>query len=722
MKLESFKTNLAASLRIDLSYVPAEPVPVAGRTVELIKRPTQVLVSTRFPGRKFFTLGYTADEDVDEALAHLLLRSETPNLANIRALRALLVDTPLAVNILNAIMRRPNTTFRRGDYFITEEAVASVVSMMLPAGTSNADVVAVYTRLHCRALDMLGLLSKGQTVHFYLEDESLVVSLEQLRRLHLVDRTRLALSDTLLRAKMRDIDLSNYKNATAVIAQRIADSFEAVAHALINVINASSMFEAAMYVLSMYYHAPEQLPPTVLDSTSLEPLTAIANLTEAAVTNPNYRPTGNPFEYTQALDAVRETISSLASITTIPLSTYAKYFRVAPAMDGQGLVRGAVVMLPLAQTSELRIVHAQQVSEHVTELAPMAQSFTAASSIAAALNKSALSINAVQGMVNIIADALTDAAGEPSFAEGERLEGVRLLTIGLTQSDIRYLGLARASQVHLVQYEGKYSYVYGVQRDPTIGVVPGAALGSLLFYEQPAAAIVYSIGRDEEPYEPLPQRTQALPSGLASPRVLGSISALDSEFLTANIQKPFQSTLTMATATGSTTATLNISLTGTLPDLEIQDVARLAAIMEPATRLELSRLLILLTAALGGNGEPMELVTRHRAIAWLTNLLSAFYDDAIISAVAYTSLVEAVQVGGIDGRALAPLARRAFYAALNGSALAAMTRLGAVDGRVIPEFVAAIPDDDVLLVLGDRLPTPDLRLLATFKRPMPGGR
>lgn len=708
MKLEKLMDTHAAQSGIQVARLTTGAVlPGSAR---LIRKPESVLISTRFPGRHFYKLSQDSGSDMDETLAHILISGldDEQMLANVTRLREIILDPKISNGVITAIYPRTWASLKRGDYFIAEEYVMAITADALAAYGTNPAINAVYGALVCRMVRILGQLSMASSTVYPVEDTTLALSVSQAKRLYFQEKLKLALSETILNAKLKDIDLS-MKNTVAIIAQRFSDALLVMSHSLLEAILSLVNFDTAMHLVNLYYLKPDSLPNTLRSAPSLMALANYANFFEAALAGASYNAGVEDYEYRMALDDVYSSLSSSPAVSSIPLVSYAQHFRYIQARDSAGMIKGLIVTLPLGQTAELKIVNLTKRSEMQYELEVLHR-YSPLSSLSSILNKAMLAPEAVHGLYEIMADSLVSA---PVLAQYKNLEpanpagtseGPMLLSVGLGPKDIFYLALATAVQTALLSNDSATAglakqLAYAVKRHPELGVTPAAAVEDLLYFVSPAEALTFSTLEGLLEYRPLPQREQTLPSALGP-----TVNVRDSQDLLVNmrLQDPYQHPITLDSADGAQGLSIQFSVTGRLPNLTTAN-SRLGAIREPATMLETDRVARILSALV----ESDDRVVKARALTWAANIVRNALESPLMGQMAHQVLLQSLVGSGIDARAARPYVRKMFYHSVMAIFIGTMRRLSAFNTEISGSVYRDLPTDEVMLVLSDSLRVPD---------------
>lgn len=688
----------------ELSITQIDPESEFIGNVEFVSfnTPTDILVSRWYPGYRVTDLVGPA---ADEAIA-LLLGDTLVNLADIEIFRRTLATPGIATSIIGKLFPRANVILKDRKYVVSETVIGEVVSAELKArGVLNVNAVIIaYTHAITRVLAAKGLVAESAEKRTVKVAESYAVSAGDLRRVILTEAMRGIFSESRIQAAVKFLD----QEATPqIFGEAIGEMFRTFAFSIPEIKLRLEQFDLAVTMVKLFNLDPERVPSSLQAHPALISLSSIANFMVYAADqtiDSLISPPDAVSELKEACNVVLTVIQSAPSIEVMSLSKYGEFFGETPSSSPDGFRRGLVMYSLLGQTSKMEVVDVYPKAEGVN-IALVDPMYVKCAAIAAPINGSLLTVGALHGLANIVADEMALDAAATVIDEHTGLSSIvpQLLTIRVSKSDLVYLALGRAASVAYVRTNigisnpgAALQILYGCNVHEQWRTAVYAATPTMAFFFDPASVLVYTSKMVSKESKPFPSRSQTVGAQLNRDiNYVGDISFLQDRA----IEEPFN--LQIPVSIGSADPVLLKIMINVLASLNgydgskiDRDTAFYSAIKEPGVDNELS---LLLKIALAYAELPAQDMQGDKARSWLVVNLAPVMLHPVIRMMAERAVNVALIEAKLDGRRLAPQLREVYNRAYFGTTLAILNRFGKIDAHTVTSLTRAIPTSTLSL-------------------------
>lgn len=659
-------------------YEAGHPTPLDVTEFISFHKPTEILISRHYPGYRTFSL---SGAGVDETLGLLLAKSVNTDSA-LNAFRNELSTPGTASTIITALLSRTGVTAKRGNYYISEKMILDVTAKTL-GGDTDPNVTSAFAHVITKVLAHMDLVLMDSERKIYNYDEHYALTMKDIKRVVLTESLRDIFSEARISAAAQKLD----KNASpAIIGEVISDMLRHASHSIPEIRLRMEQLDIVQSLVQYSYKTPEKLSHTMRASPTLATLGSYANFLAEAVANETPAlTTASNSDMREACSAILTVLQSAPSIEAIPLSKYAEHFGFVPCSAPDGIYRGLVAYLALTQTSMLDVINIYPRSG-ASEIALIPTEYVPVTTMAGEITKTILSVEAVHGLANMVAD-------EIAMANYSVEDTPILRTIGLTDTDVVYLAMSQAESVAIVKTTDETAplrLIYATKVGEYWRTYLGASTPTITYFSEPQSLLVYQSGAKEQLPVAMAARNQTLEASAAyDTTYLGDMVSA----LVDDLAKPitFQVTMTNPAAKGeSTELKLRISplelLLGDEPDLD-RGGSLYAIIREPGVDRDV-KLMLALVAAYAGAGPR---IIRDKAQSWLVETLTPLATHAAVTRTAVRALNAAVIKLGIDARKLEPQYKEAVVRSYFGTMFALLTRFGKLDGELIPVLLDNLP-------------------------------
>jgi hypothetical protein len=642
-------------------------------------KPTELLVSRHYPGYRVFDItGMAADETLGLLLAKSL-DSETA----LEEFRAVLSSPDIPSNIVNALLPRVTLAARRGKYMMTENMIDTQTAFALQNRVTDANVISAISHVITQVLKHMDMVLKGPERKIVRMSPTYTLTMDDIKRVILTESLRDIFSEARISAYTKELDQDATPN---LIGEVIANMLRHASHAIPEIRLRLEQLDTVQAIVQTYYREPTALSKTLQASTTLASLAGYANFLVAAVadekTMMNDRDNSDSRE---ACNAILSVLQSAPSIEVIPLAKFAEYFGLVPCSAADGIYRGLVAYLPLMQQSKLDVVN-NFPREAGQELALLPPEYVPTTTLFSEINRSLLTIEAMQGLANMVADEIATARWS--------VQDVPVLrTIGMINTDVIYLAMARAEIVAVTRSEDKnarFSLIYAAKVSEYWRTRLGASTPSISYFGDPQSLLIYQAGAESKLPTSLPSRPQTLELSAAfDTNYRGAIA----DQLNSDVAKPLTFSITLINpnvASGETVLKLRISplelLVGLNPNLE-RGGAKYSIIKEPGVDRDIVILMSLVTAF----AQSGQQVISDKAKSWIIEILTPLATHPAVTRVAIRALNQAVIDAKLDARTMHPQYKEAIVRAYFGTLLALLERFGKIDEQVRADILTILP-------------------------------
>lgn len=675
------KVQLANSLisgRLS-SYDASDTVLMAESEFISFHKPTELLVSRHFPGYRVFAQnGATADEAVG-----ILLANSLDSESALESFRFVLSSPSIATSVIDKILPRPAVPVRRGKYLFSETMVIKATSSVLSGTVKDPNVIHAFAHVITRVLSHMGLVLPGAETKLWRFDMNYALSMQDIKRVILVESLRDIFSEARIAAEARRLDA----DATpGIIGEVIGSMLRHASHSIPEIRLRLEQLDIVQSLIHSYYKEPTALTNTMRASTSLATLASYTNfLAEAVVNKTPTQQSHSNSDMREACAQVLTIIQSAPSLEAISLSKYADSFGFVPCSASDGIYRGLVTYFPLGQSSSLDVVNAFKV-DGANTISLIPAEYVPSASIASEINKTLLDPAAIHGLANLVAD-------EISMAKHSLQDKPVLKSIGLTDADVVYLAIAKAEAVAIVRSDDTtrpISLVYAAKVGEYWRTFLGASTPSISYFGDAQSLLIFQSGATEQLPTSIAARSQTIElSSSYDTNYVGDFGRIAH----ADLSKPMTIEIELQNPheeSGVTTLKLRVSPLELLvgPDPEInRGGAIYAAICEPGVDRDI-RLILSLVAAYGSAGPQ---VISDKAKSWMVEVLTPLATHPAVTRVAVKALNMAIIRAKLDARKLAPQYKEAVINAYFGCMLALLVRFGKVGEELVPILMSNLP-------------------------------
>lgn len=643
-----------------------------------IAEPTDVIVSRWFPGYRESDLsGKQADEAIGLQLAAHIRRVE-----DLEEFRRLLANPSVATDIITKALPREGIPVKRGVYLMSERKLSSIVKDALQAkGSTELSVQAAYGYIVHRVFSALELVQPGVTQKVVQTASSYAVNGRDMAKVIMIDGLRDILSEARINAAARQLS----KDATPdVIADTLGHMFRQISMAIPEIKLKMLQMELVTDLIHMFHVNPDRLAPAMQANANLQQLASLANFTIFASGRVLTETPSAPIsEQREACQAILGAVQAAPSIEIISLKKYAECFGVVPGSAPEGLHRGAVVYMPLAQTSKMDIVDAYALPDGL-ELQMIPKSYAPVTAVASELNRTVLQAKTMEGVANLIADEL-------GAQETGLMDPPLLLTLGVSKEDLLYIALAKSTSVAFVKEAGSSipTLIFAARVAEQWRQRVLAATSSVAFFADPASLITYSVGEASIEPRPLPNRSQTLQLSESMETIYrGDLS----KYLTAKVEERFGMKLPMRGFAGQdpTALSLSVRVLGAMlgsdgeGNAPVRGDVHYMAVREPGVDRDLE----LMLATICGYAEAGDDVLSDRAKSWLVEVLISIVTHPAVRTLAERAINKAFLDAKVDARSRAIQHREFVIQAAFGVAVAVLGQFEKIPQRLVTRLIA----------------------------------
>jgi hypothetical protein len=641
-------------------------------------RPTEILVSRHYPGYRIFNL---TGKNADEAIGVLLARTLSTDAA-LESFRVILSTPDIASAIIAKLFPRPAVALKRGTYLVSDKAISAATSEVLGSRLSDENVIGAISHVVTRLLSHMRLVLETTELRTVNVAESLALTFSDMKRVIL----RESLKDIFSEARISEAASRLNADVTPnMVAEVIATMLRRSALLIPEIRLRLEQLEIVQGLVQHYYRQPHQLTSAMRASQSLATLANYANFLADAVSN---KVVGLPHQpnadMREACESVLTILQSAPSLESVPLSRYAEHFGVVPCSALDGLYRGAVVYLPLAQTSRLDVANVAETKSGV-EMSLVPAEYTPTTTLSSELNRTLLQPAAMAGLANLVADEVNEI---PFGFKDKPL----LRTIGVKPVDLVYLAMAFADITAVARADDPampFRLVYATKIADQWRERLGAATPTTAYFDSAASLIVYRTGAtSQEPKVPAARSQTIDLSSAFDVQYRGDIQ----KHLQPKVGRPFGFTIEMKNpeeSTGYTRLNLTVSplrlLLGDRPK-SFSEKSYYAAVLEPGVDRDLA-LLFSLVAAYAGGPE----AAADKARSWMIETLTPLATHATVVRLAVRALNEAVIAKQLDARRLTSQYKETVVRAYFGTLLGLLMRFNKLDDQLLKAIMAQLP-------------------------------
>jgi hypothetical protein len=642
-------------------------------------KPLEILISRHYPGYRMFDL---VGAGADEALGQLLSRSLDTDDA-LEDFRHVLSSPEIANNVTTTLFPRVSTPLRRGKYSISEHQLGDVVADVLSSKTSDPNVITAVAYVFTKVFSHMELVLPDPNKKIVATASSLALSMDDMKRIVMLESLRMIFSDESIKAFTSSL---NQDATPVIIAEVIGRLLRYTSQQIPQVRLKLEQLSIVQSVIQMYYRDPTQLSNTVKASSALGALSTYSNFLADAVGQKALNPPAEDnSDIAAACTSILTTLQSAASIEVMSLSKFVDYFGVVPCSAPDGIYRGVVMYLAMAQTSKLDVVDSYPTAIGA-ELALIPTEYVPATTIASNISSTVLRAEAFEGLANLVADEISNA----SYS----LDDTPVLrTIGVSQSDLVYLAMAKAEATAVVKGSDSatgFGLVYAGTVQEQWRTRLGAATPTVAYFNSPSSILVYSSGGSAFVPSSLPARSQSVDLTTS----MDLLYLGDRDFLVDSIERPFSFDITLDNPKeGEEDLVLKCRvsmlelLVGKGTTTFSRGGASYAAVREPGVDRDLAIALSLATAYAGSN---IDLVS-DKAKSWIVEVMTPLVTHPAVVRLAVKALNEAILREGLDGRRYAPQYKQALVRAYFATLLGMLNRFGKIDSTLVEELMTHLP-------------------------------
>jgi hypothetical protein len=442
--------------------------------------------------------------------------------------------------------------------------------------------------------------------------------------------------------------------------------------------------EIVQALIQYYYRTPEELSNTMRASSTLAALATYSNFLVDTVDNSFTRyATESNSDMREACYQILTIVQSAPSIEAITLSKFADYFGFVPCSASDGVYRGLVIYMPLAQTSKMDIVNAfdfgggSEVSLVPTEYVPVTV-------IAPELNRTVLSLEAAEGLANLVADEISSRVLEVD-------QRPILRTIGVQDTDLIYLAMAQAQMTAVAKTDDDtmpFRLIYAAKVGEHWRSWIDAASPDIAYFMDPQSVLIYQSGAMSQLPTALPARYQTIDLSASYDTIYsGDIK----KFINSDIQKPFSFDIDMEDPGNDViTLTLRINPLDLLlghKGVADRGGAYYGVVREPGVDRDVT--LFLAIAASYARAESD--VLSDKAKSWITEIITPIAAHPAITRMAVRAFNQAIVGAKLDARRFTPQYKQAMVRAYFGTLLGILTRMGKIDDEIRADLLRHMP-------------------------------
>lgn len=647
-------------------------------------KPTEIIVSRHFPGYRIYDLSGVGS---DEALG-LLLSTALDSEQALEEFRVILSSPSYSTSIITALLPRAGTIVRRGKYLISERQVTEATERVLAqtASSVNANVVTAIAAVHIKVLDAMGVVLMGPERKHSVKADSMALNMSHIKDVILKESLRDVFSEARIADAIRK--LTN-ESTPAIIAEVISQMLRQAAHAIPEIRLRLEQLDIVQSLIQTYYSTPEKLSNTMRASSALLSLAGYANFLADVVVNKKVKiPSSSNSDMKEACSSILTLIQAAPSIEIMSLSKYAEFVGFVPCSSSEGIYRGVVGYMPLAQTSVLDLVNESPIGSHgsESELALLPREYVPCTALAGDISVHLTSTDSFEGLANIVADEISNSKWS--------LEDAPVLrTIGLDEYTLVYLAMAKAEVTAVVKSDSKtapFRLIYATTVKEHWRTRLAASTPNIAYFGDAQSIIIYQMGANTVLPTPLPTRRQSLELSAAyDTRYQGVVN----KFLSREIEKPYSFALTVQLP-GDKKETAELKprfvplemLVGSNPSLQ-RGGAHYALVTEPGVNRD-THITLGLAAAYASEGDK---IMQDKAKSWLVESLTPLATHPAVTRIAVKALNKAVIDEKLDARKLAMTYKNVVVNAYFATAMGLLHRFDKVDDDIKELIVEHMP-------------------------------
>lgn len=677
------KAALMANARLNnkadmFEYGAQESVLITETEFVSFHTPSEILISRHFPGYRMFDLsGKNADETMGLLLAHTLDSERS-----LETFRNLLASPDIAQSIISILLPRLSVPVKRGKYIMSEKMIADATATVLEPRSHHANIVTAISHVMIRVMTHMGLVLPGSEKKFVATSDSLAMTMSGLKKVIMIESLRDIFSEARITDGMRSLDSEATPNLIGEVVGKILRS---ASHVIPEIRLRLEQLDIVQSLIQHYYRSPESLTNTMRASSTLSTLASYANFLADAVNEQKIRLTkANNSDMRDACEAILTILQAAPSIEAIPLSRYAEFFGTVPCSSTDGVYRGLVVYMPMAQVSNLDIVSSYK-SAGGAELSLVPNDYVPATILAGEIAKTITASESFTGLANLVADEIAT-----------RHIGVEerpiLRTIGVDSVALIYLAMAASATTAVSKVDDEtrpFHLIYAVQVAEHWRTWVDASSPDVAYFSTPQSVLIYQSGSQAKIPSLLPARQQSIDLS-ANYDVLYQGDIM--EHLSTEIERPFSFNIEMKGSASHKATTLRLRVTmlellmGTDPDVD-RGGAHFASVREPGVDRDVT-IALSLAAAYASNAED---VMSDKAKSWIVEVLTPLATHPAVTRLAVRALNQAVIAEGLDARSFAPQYKEAVVRAYFGTMLSMMLRFDKIDEPIVEAVRKALP-------------------------------
>jgi hypothetical protein len=647
-------------------------------------KPTELIVSRHYPGYRTYDIGGVGS---DEALG-LLLSTSLDSETALEDFRVILSSPTYSTAIISNLLPRAGVPVSRGKYLMSERQVITATEKVLASTNAsiNANVVTAIAAVHTKILDALGIVMTGPDRKHATKADTMALTMEHIKDVILKESLRDVFSEARISDAIRNL---NSDATPAIIGEVISQMLRQASHAIPEIRLRLEQLEIVESLIQTYYSNPEKLSNTMRASSSLLSLAGYANFLAEAVVNKKIKiPTASNSEMKEACSSILTLIQAAPSIEVMSLSKYSEYVGFVPCSSSEGIYRGVVAYMPLAQDSVLDLVNHVAIGSNgaEAELALLPREYVPASTIAGEISTNLTSNDSFEGLANLVADEISNASWG--------LEDSPILkTIGIDPYTLVYLAMAKSDVTAVIKSDSKtepFRLIYATNVKEHWRMRLPASTPSIAYFGDAQSVIIYQMGAQHVIPTPLPARRQTLDLSAAyDTRYQGMIS----DYLSTDIEKPYSYVVSVQLP-GDKKESIDLKcrfvplemLVGSNPNLQ-REGSHYSLVNEPGINRD-THIALGLAAAYAQGGDK---VMRDKAKSWMVESLAPIATHPAVTRIAVKSLNRAVIDAKIDARKLATTYKNVVIKAYFATAMGLLHRFNKVDDKIKDVIVEHMP-------------------------------
>lgn len=701
--VQVFRSAASNDPALNIYPIDARAEGTTGFSYLSFAKPTSILVSRWYPGYRVTDL---TGPNAEEAIA-IMLGSEMTDIGDLEDFRRLLSTPGRAARVIQQLFPRTGVPIKPRQVLVSEEAISRAVKDSFAGSASGSFGEAAITAFAysiTRVLAAKGLVSMGEERRIVRVADSFAVNAFDLRRIIIIEAMRGIFSESRIQMAMKQIDGDV---TPAIMGEKIGDMFRHFAFSIPEIKLRLEQFDMVVDLIRIHCVKPELISNSLAPHPALGELASMANFILYAADAGTAMLTMPAFatdEIKTACNEILTVIQSAPSIELLSMSRYAEMFGEVPCSSPDGVRRGLVLFAHHGQTSKMEVVDVNPQSTG-SSIALVDAAYIRAAGLAAPLTGSLLSLDAMVGIANIVADEL---AMSPMVPNDECSYDPTLLTIQVSNTELIFLAMARAQDIAFTNTESEVPgstlvtprLLYGCQVSEQWRMNVTAATPSTAFFFSPEEVIVYTSSMLQTLPKSLPTRSQSI--GAAIGRDFAYVGPIE-RHLAREVGESFNFRVPVNVngASEPLSLILSISVMGILAGNDGKAIDRgesyYAAVKEPGVDAEISTLLKLALAYAETGATNMQ---GDKARAWLVVNLAPMMMQPAIRIMTERAVNIATIQSKLDARRLAPQMREVYTRAMFGTALAVLNRFGKLDGDTAAALVTAVPVSTLSLKAG----------------------